>query len=78
MSLDAVRQLLTIEQVAELLQVPVDTLYYWRSTKYGPQAMKVGKYLRWRQDAINAWLESLEQAASPTSNVTSLKSRRPA
>lgn len=57
------KQLLTIEQVADLLQVPVDTLYYWRSTKYGPQAMKVGKYLRWRPDAIDAWLVSLEEAA---------------
>jgi excisionase family DNA binding protein len=58
-------QLLTIEQVAEQLQVPVDTLYYWRSKKAGPAALKVGKYLRWRQEDVDAWLATL----APGSNV---------
>jgi excisionase family DNA binding protein len=50
--------LLTIEEVAAVLRVPVDTLYYWRSTGYGPQALKVGKYLRWRPVDVEAWIEA--------------------
>jgi len=64
-------QLLTIEQVADQLQVPVDTLYYWRSKKQGPPALKVGKHLRWQQADVDAWLASL----APRSNVTPIGSR---
>lgn len=64
-------QLLTIDQVAEQLQVPVDTLYYWRSRGYGPQALKVGKYLRWQPTVVDAWLATLE----PASNVTDISAR---
>jgi excisionase family DNA binding protein len=65
-------QLLTIEQVAEQLQVPVDTLYYWRSKKQGPAGFKVGKYLRWQQADVDAWIAS----RVPQSNVTAIDSRR--
>ena len=50
--------LLTIEQLAELLQVPVSTIYKWRATGYGPKVTKVGKYLRWQQADVDAWLEA--------------------
>jgi len=53
------KQLLTIQQVAELLQVPVTTLYKWRAIEYGPQALKLGKYLRWHPEDVEAWIESL-------------------
>ena len=71
-------QLLTIEQVAELLQVPVETLYYWRSKGHGPQAIKVGKYLRWQAEDVEAWIAAQFAAAAGPSNVTAIGSRRTA
>jgi predicted DNA-binding transcriptional regulator AlpA len=72
-------QLLTIDEVSCQLQVPVDTLYYWRSTGYGPQALKVGKYLRWRQEALDAWIDSLSPVPAPEpTNVTPIKIPRTA
>lgn len=62
-------QLMTIEQVSDLLQVPVDTIYVWRSKNYGPPAMKVGKYLRWKPEVVQAWID----AQQPDSNVTPIR-----
>ncbi|WP_200942435.1 MULTISPECIES: helix-turn-helix transcriptional regulator [unclassified Microbacterium] len=49
---------MTIEQVADVLQVPVDTVYAWRSKQYGPPAFKVGKYLRWKPEVVEAWIDA--------------------
>jgi excisionase family DNA binding protein len=51
--------LLTAAQVAEFLQVPVQTLYLWRHKGVGPKTVKVGRHLRYRQADIDAWVESL-------------------
>ncbi|HLP67476.1 MAG TPA: helix-turn-helix domain-containing protein [Rhizobium sp.] len=63
--------LLTPEQLAEALQVPVSTLYKWRAAGTGPQGIKVGKYIRYRQAAVDAYLAALE----PASNVVAIKRR---
>jgi excisionase family DNA binding protein len=49
-------QLLTAEELADLLQVPVKTLYVWRGKNEGPPACKVGRWLRYRPDDVDAWL----------------------
>ena len=51
-------ELLTTREVADLLKVPVATLYAWRSRPGGggPRAVRVGKHLRWRLDDVNHWL----------------------
>lgn len=54
--------LLTIDEVAAVLRVPVDTVYEWRRTRKGPPAFKVGKHLRWRNHDVDAWIA--EQAAA--------------
>jgi len=54
----AVRQLMTVEEVAELLQVPVRTIYDWRYRGLGPAAIRVGRYVRYEPDEINRWLGS--------------------
>jgi len=73
-------QLLTPEQVAELLAVDVETLYKWRSrpTPYGPQAIKVGKYLRWQAEDVEAWIAAQFAAAAGTTNVTQIATKRTA
>jgi excisionase family DNA binding protein len=55
-------KLLTTEEVAEFLGVPVQTIYVWRTKKSGPKSIKVGKHLRFRQADIDAWLD--EQASA--------------
>ncbi|MFL0378944.1 helix-turn-helix transcriptional regulator [Micrococcus luteus] len=35
--------------------VPVKTVYTWRTTGYGPRGFRVGKYLRYRLEDVEAW-----------------------
>jgi len=51
-------QLLTTEQVAELLQVPVETVKWWRKRRSGPKSVPVGKHARYRPEDVRAWLEA--------------------
>lgn len=63
--------LLTIEDVAAQLGVAVQTIYGWRTRQpiYGPPAIKVGKYLRWKPADVDAWID----AQVPESNVTPIR-----
>ena len=50
-------QLMTIEEVAEVLRMPVATLRYWRVLGTGPRGFIIGRRLRyWRRDVL-AWLD---------------------
>lgn len=40
-------ELWTIDDVANYLGVPKQTIYSWRHTGYGPKGFRVGKHLRW-------------------------------
>lgn len=62
--------LLTVEDVAEKLGVAVQTIYRWRTQRppYGPAAFKVGKYLRWKPEVVEAWID-----AQSDSNVTPIR-----
>ena len=53
-------ELLTPEQVSEILSIPRATLYAWRTKGKGPVAFRVGKHLRYRASAVDAWLSSQE------------------
>ncbi len=55
-------QLMTIEEVAELLRMPVATLRYWRVLDSGPCGFIIGRRLRyWRQDVL-AWLDAQRES----------------
>ena len=59
-SLDLSSRLLSTEEVARILVVPVTTLYCWRYKGTGPKAFRVGKHLRyWMEDVVH-WLNQLE------------------
>ena len=45
------------EELAELLHVPLGSVYRWRSSGGGPRAAKVGRHVRYRMADIQAWLE---------------------
>jgi len=49
-------KLMTINDVADHLGVPVNTLYQWRSKGYGPAGRRVGKYVRYRPEDVDAWI----------------------
>ncbi|MEJ1112641.1 helix-turn-helix transcriptional regulator [Kribbella sp. CCNWLW201] len=56
-------RLWSIEDLSEFLGVPVATLYRWRTTGYGPQGVRIGRYVRYQQEAVHDWLKSLEGVA---------------
>ena len=59
---DAVEPILTLSQLAAQLSVGVQTLYDLRSKGRGPRGFRVGRELRFRQSAVDAWLARLEAA----------------
>ncbi len=52
----AVEELWTAEQVAAYLQLPLRSLYQWRTLNKGPRAARVGRHLRYRRSDVEAWL----------------------
>ena len=52
---------MTPEEVAERLRVPRATLYAWRYKSIGPAAVRLGRHLRYRVEAVEAWEAEQEQ-----------------
>jgi excisionase family DNA binding protein len=50
-------RLLSVQEVAGLLQVPVKTIYQWRYLGEGPPALRVGKYTRFDPADVVRWLD---------------------
>ena len=48
---------LTVQQLADLLQVSVSTIYQWRHQGAGPRGLRVGRYLRFPLREVEAFLE---------------------
>jgi DNA-binding transcriptional MerR regulator len=54
--------LMTIEEVADLLRMPVATIRYWRVLGNGPRGFIVGRRLRYlRQDVLD-WLNEQRES----------------
>lgn len=54
--------LLTIEEVAELLRMPLATVRYWRVLGTGPRGFILGRRLRYfRQDVLD-WLDEQRES----------------
>lgn len=51
-------RLMSAEEVAAFLNVPVATLYQWRHHGVGPRGMRVGRHLRYRRQELEAWLDT--------------------
>ena len=56
-SSDGLKRLLWVDKVAEVLGVPVKTLYQWRYKGTGPVGVKVGRHLRYRAADVEVWVE---------------------
>jgi excisionase family DNA binding protein len=51
-------RLMTVEDLAEYLGLPIATIYKQRSEGTGPPGYRVGKFVRWRRSEVDAWLET--------------------
>lgn len=50
--------LLSIEDLAEYLGVPVATIYDWRVDGKGPCGVRVGRHVKFIQSDVLAWVEA--------------------
>ena len=48
--------LLSVQDLAAYLDVPVATIYAWRYRRQGPTGFKVGRHLRYRQSDVDRWI----------------------
>ena len=49
-------RLLSVEELANYLEVPVKTIYTWRHRNTGPKGFRVGKHLRFRWADVQTWV----------------------
>lgn len=55
---------LTVRQLADVLQVPVATVYRWRHLGEGPRGIRVsGRHVRFRRSDVEEFLREREDAA---------------
>jgi len=59
-------RLLTVQELADYLGVPVATLYQWRYQREGPPGFRVGRHVRYRWSDVEDWIEQQVQASNPT------------
>jgi excisionase family DNA binding protein len=49
-------ELMTVQDVARYLRVPVGTLRNWRVTGDGPPAARIGRHVRYRRADVESWV----------------------
>lgn len=52
------KPLLSVEELAGLLKVPTGTIYAWRSRRLGPPGVRVGRYVRFKVEDVEEWIEA--------------------
>lgn len=57
MSTSASGRLMSMEDLSEMLGIPMNTLYGWRYRGEGPSGFRVGRHVRFRRSVVEAWLE---------------------
>jgi excisionase family DNA binding protein len=58
------RPLATVEEVSVYLGVPPATLYAWRHRGIGPRGVRVGRYVRYRWDEVDRWIDGQADGAA--------------
>lgn len=51
-------RLLSPQELADYLAIPVATVYQWRCRGDGPRGFRVGKHVRYRWSEILIWLQA--------------------
>ena len=62
--MDRTERLWGVEDVADYLGVPVNTLYQWRHHGYGPKGRRVGRYIRYDPDEVRKWFQALDTSGA--------------
>jgi excisionase family DNA binding protein len=55
--MESLDRLLTVEDLADYLDIPVATVYAWRYRRQGPPGFRVGRHLRFRWSDVEVWIE---------------------
>ncbi len=61
-AMETLDRLLTVEELADYLGVPVATLYQWRHRGEGPPGFRVGRYIRYRRNDVEQWIRDRLEA----------------
>ena len=61
--MNSLEPLLTVQELADYLGVPVATIYGWRYRREGPPGFRVGRHLRFRWSDIEEWITRQRQPA---------------
>lgn len=56
--MDQHQQHLSVDDLANRMGVPVDTIYLWNSKGVGPAYMRVGRHVRYRLRDVERWEQS--------------------
>ncbi|QHK19379.1 helix-turn-helix domain-containing protein [Pseudarthrobacter psychrotolerans] len=56
---DVKQEWLSPAQLGEELNIPLATIYVWRSRRTGPRGHKIGAHVRYSRQSINEWLASV-------------------
>ena len=54
--MEPLNRLLTVQDLADYLDVPVATIYAWRYRRQGPPGFRVGRHLRFRSSDVERWI----------------------
>jgi predicted DNA-binding transcriptional regulator AlpA len=58
MEVQADDELLDSQELADYLKLPLSTVYVWQARGTGPDAIRVGRYTRYRMTAVRTWLDA--------------------
>jgi excisionase family DNA binding protein len=62
-------KLLTTDEVAEMLGVPIQTLRQWMTKGMAPESFKMGRRRMFRLENVEAFVDQMEQAQREKANV---------
>jgi predicted DNA-binding transcriptional regulator AlpA len=54
-----VNTLLCEQEVAGILRLSITTLWRWRRDNSGPKFQRIGRLIRYRQEDVQSWIDSL-------------------
>ncbi|MFC8345213.1 helix-turn-helix domain-containing protein [Streptomyces sp. NPDC057280] len=53
---------LTPDDIAEMFEVPIETVYQWRKKRTGPPGFRIGKHLRYDPADVHAYVTRRKDA----------------
>src|SRR3990172_72418 len=68
-------RLLTAEELAIFLDVPIKTLYAWRYRGEGPVGFRVGKHIRYRWADVEQWIRERVRVAETNRKSDQIRAR---